>query len=78
MELRYERVDTPNTHGAGCTVAAAIAAELAKQVHRAVEQLVGHKTRWRVRECRVLARALLWRDRQPRAELRVRVELVPT
>lgn len=33
IELRYERINTPNTHGAGCTVAAAIATELAKQVH---------------------------------------------
>lgn len=33
VELRYSRLDTPNTHGAGCTVAAAVAAELAKQVH---------------------------------------------
>ena len=33
VELRYERIDTPNTHGAGCTVAAAVAAELAFQVH---------------------------------------------
>jgi hydroxymethylpyrimidine/phosphomethylpyrimidine kinase len=33
VELRYARVDTNNTHGAGCTLAAAVAAELAKQVH---------------------------------------------
>lgn len=33
VELRYERIETQNTHGAGCTLAAAIAAELAKQVH---------------------------------------------
>ena len=33
VELRYARVETSNTHGAGCTVAAAVAAELAKQVH---------------------------------------------
>jgi hydroxymethylpyrimidine kinase/phosphomethylpyrimidine kinase len=33
VELRYARIDTPNTHGAGCTLAAAVAAELAKQVH---------------------------------------------
>lgn len=33
VELRYRRVATNNTHGAGCTLAAAVAAELAKQVH---------------------------------------------
>lgn len=31
VELRNDRVDTRNTHGTGCTLAAAIAAELAKQ-----------------------------------------------
>jgi len=30
VELRAPRVDTANTHGTGCTTAAAIAAELAK------------------------------------------------
>lgn len=33
VELRYARVETSNTHGAGCTLAAAVAAALAKQVH---------------------------------------------
>mmetsp|Transcript_30654 Transcript_30654/g.93795 ORF Transcript_30654/g.93795 Transcript_30654/m.93795 type:complete len:532 (-) Transcript_30654:238-1833(-) len=33
VELRYDRIDTSNTHGAGCTLAAAVAAELSKQVH---------------------------------------------
>jgi hydroxymethylpyrimidine kinase/phosphomethylpyrimidine kinase len=33
VELRYDRLSTPNTHGAGCTLAAAVAAKLAKQVH---------------------------------------------
>eukprot|EP00308_Calcidiscus_leptoporus_P000965 CAMPEP_0119358686 /NCGR_PEP_ID=MMETSP1334-20130426/6826_1 /TAXON_ID=127549 /ORGANISM="Calcidiscus leptoporus, Strain RCC1130" /LENGTH=522 /DNA_ID=CAMNT_0007373229 /DNA_START=14 /DNA_END=1579 /DNA_ORIENTATION=+ len=33
LELRHTRYDTPNTHGTGCTLAAAIAAEIAKQIH---------------------------------------------
>ena len=39
VELRHERQPTSNTHGAGCTLAAAIAAELAKQVHAGVSPL---------------------------------------
>jgi hydroxymethylpyrimidine/phosphomethylpyrimidine kinase len=37
-ELEASRIDTPNTHGTGCTFASAIAAELAKglPVHQAV------------------------------------------
>ena len=35
MVLEYPHVATSNTHGAGCTLAAAIAAELAKQIHKA-------------------------------------------
>ena len=33
IELTYRRIETSNTHGTGCTLAAGIAAELAKQVH---------------------------------------------
>jgi hydroxymethylpyrimidine kinase/phosphomethylpyrimidine kinase len=33
VELWFDRLTTQNTHGAGCTLAAAIAAELAKQMH---------------------------------------------
>jgi len=30
VELRYNRLATRNTHGAGCTLAAAVAAELVR------------------------------------------------
>jgi hydroxymethylpyrimidine/phosphomethylpyrimidine kinase len=30
IELKARRVDTPNTHGTGCTLSSAIAAQLAK------------------------------------------------
>ena len=45
--IRGERIDTPNTHGTGCTLSSAIAANLAKGFHledsvrRAKEYLAG-------------------------------------
>lgn len=39
VELKYDRVETTNTHGAGCTLAAAVAAELAKQRHASTGDL---------------------------------------